>query len=128
MTEPFVRPGTYLVVVNRGNMQSVFPFGELELSKVQGHHLALAAAQQFSLLQSGHPKDKPTLPIDPKSRIALALQYTDTKEYLRADISLAAQFEGRWLEEEVPEILRNQYHGKAPYVELNLVDTPLLMR
>ena len=123
---PFVPEGVYLIVVNRGNMQSVFPLRPDELKDIQGAHLAATAARTFAQLQSQYAADRPSKPIDPKSHTQLALQYLNG-EYLRADVSLASQFEGRWETVEVPEQLRNKYTGRAPYIELNLVDTPIIL-
>lgn len=124
--KPFVRPGIRLVVINRGDMQAIFPLDEDDLIKIQAGYLATAAAMQFASIQEGSHR-KPSHPIDPTSKQMLALQYLNG-EYLRADISIASQFEGKWEEQEVPEGLRTEYTGKAPFVELNLVDTPILFR
>lgn len=127
MTQPFVPEGTRLVVVNRGNMQMVFPLQDDHLKMWTGSVLALESAKAFIRLQRGQPKDKTSMPIDSKSRQSLALQRLNG-DYLYANISLGVQFEGLWEEVDVPEAVRTEYTGKAPYVELNLVDTPLIFR
>lgn len=128
MTEkkPFVRPGVRLIVINRGDMQSIFPLDETDLKSLRGADLGTAAAMQFFEMQKAS-KRKPTHPIDSQSKQMLALQYLDG-EFLYAHISLASQLEGKWDEQEVPEGFRNEYTGKAPFVELNLVDTSIVFR
>lgn len=123
--KPFVPKGTYIIVINRGDMQALFPIQKDDLLQIKGAHMATAAVMQFLQLQAMTPR-KAVIPVDSKSRQQMALQYLNG-EYLRADISLASQFEGKWQHEEVPEQFRSEYTGQAPFIELNLVDTPIIL-
>jgi len=126
-TEQWVPKGVYLIVVNRGNMQCIFPLTTKDLVDINGAQMAMMAAKQFAHLQAGEPRDKPSMPISPTSRQQLALTWLNG-DYLRADGPLYGQCEGKWDDMEVPEGFRNKYHGSAPFVEMNLVDTPIIIR
>lgn len=124
--KPFVPKGVYLIVVNRGDMQTIFPLKDKDLRELRAFEFAKGVVMQLIQLQRGSIR-KPLHPINEKSNTQLALQYKDTGEYLRAEISLVSQFQGKWKHEEVPELFRNEYTGRAPFVELNLVDSPIIL-